>query len=202
MTISSEAVAETLRQAQEAVDRANVADDLRPAAFAAAFSVLSGGIAPAAERRETHPEPARTRAIGSGDSLLAKVATKFGVDEDALSYLYEEDDGDLRLAIRRNMLPNPSSRAAAMRDVAQLAMAGRQAAEIAEWTPYEQLRAECEELGVLDRANFATEIQTLDIRYRGGRRTREARLNRHGLDEAATLIRRMIDELGSSAASD
>jgi hypothetical protein len=185
-----------LRRAQELVDEAGVADDLRPAAFTAAIEMVSRRLSPATEAPGARA--AQSSGLGTaGDSALAKIAQGLGVDEETLAYIYEEDAGDLRLVVRRSLLPNPDSRAAAMRDVAQIVMAGRQLGGIADWTTYEKLRAEAEELGVLDRANFATEIQTLDIRVQGGRRTREARLTRHGLDAAIALIRRIIEGTAS-----
>lgn len=182
-----------LRRAQELVDEADVADDLRPAAFTAAVELVSRGVSLASQAPEARAVQTTPPGIASGDSALAKIAQALGVDEESLAYIYEEDGGDLRLVVRRSLLPNPDSRAAAMRDVAQIVMAGRQLGGLADWTTYERLRAEAEELGVLDRANFATEIQTLDIRVQGGRRSREARLTRHGLDAAIALIRRVIE---------
>ena len=199
MTESDYGLAEMLKQAEGAVDEAAVAQDLRPAAFTAAFSMLSGTSPHGAER--LHGSIRKSAPLTeSGGPILSTIAAKLGLDADDLSYVYEEDDGDLRLAVRRGMLP--PSRAAAMRDSAQLVMVGRQLAGIGEWTTYEQLRNECAELGVLDSGNFATEIQTLDIRQQGDRNSREARLTRHGIDGAAALLRRMIEAIRSSADSD
>ena len=185
MTASQEAVAQMIRQAVELVEGADVPDDLRPAAFTAAFGALAGS---AVAKRLTVDT---VDADSPTSSLVGKVARRLGLSDELVPYFYEEDQGDLRLAIRRDMLPNPNSRAAAMRDVGLLVLAGRQAAELEEWTRYEIPRAECEELNVLDSANFATELQTLEIRVRGAGRAKEAKLSRHGFDRAAELVRTM-----------
>ena len=200
MRISDEDVAKVLSQAEHAVTSAGIADDLRPAAFTAAIALFAADApVPQGEPRRSD-DSTRDSEAGKEHSALSKLARKIGVREDALAYIFEEDGGDLRLVVRRAMLPG--SRAAAMRDVAQLLMAGRQASEIADWTRYDRLRTEMEELGVLDRPNFASEIQTLDVRLQGSRQTREARLTRHGLDEASAMIRRMIEGLQPSLGSD
>jgi hypothetical protein len=193
MTIETDKITEALKQAQEAVEQAGIAEDLRGAAFSAAFGLLTGSNEPPIAHEQQ--DSASSKETADDGSMLGRVAAKLGVSADVLSYFYEEGGGDLRLVIRRTMLPNPRSRAAAMRDVAQLVMAGRQLAEVDEWTSYERLRSECEELGVLDKGNFATEIQTLDIRYQGAHRSRSARLTRHGLDRAIALIREMIERM-------
>ncbi|MGH2806722.1 MAG: hypothetical protein ACRDKT_05545 [Actinomycetota bacterium] len=192
MIDNEDPIMEVLRRAQAAVDDAGVANDLRPRAFTAAISLLVGD-GPVAVLRQGLPLSGLPGAAVGEDSVFAKLATALRVDEAALPYIFEEEAGDLRLVIPRHLLPNPGSRAAAMRDVAQMIMAGRQLGGIADWTPYERLRSEIAELGVLDSANFASEIQTLDVRLQGGRRSREARLTRHGLDEAAALVRRVIE---------
>lgn len=182
---SPEAVVQTIREAIALIESTDVPDDLRPVAFTAAVGMLAGS------------PPTERLSLGGADadsaptSLLGKVAKRLGLSDELLPYFYEEDQGDLRLVIRRDMLPNPNSRAAAMRDVGLLVLAGRQAAEFEEWTRYETPRAECEELNVLDRANFAAELQTLDVRVRGSGRSKEAKLTRHGFDRASELVQTM-----------
>lgn len=201
MSRSIDAVTQRLREAAEAVDAASIPEDLRSAAFTAAFDLLGEDMESGSG---TPPQPQSPPASEDSEptgGLLAKLARKLQLDESNLSYVYEESEGNLNLVLRRNMLPNPASRAAAMRDVSLLCLAGRQAAELDEWTAFDVLRAECEDLNVLDRANFATEVQTLDILVRGPRRTKEAKLTRHGFDRATELIRGILEGMGASAAS-
>ena len=191
MSADREALREMLREAANLVEAADVPDDLRAAAFTEAVRLLSGqpaGPEGASDQPQLVPQASQT-------SLLAKVARRLGVDEAILTYFYEEDQGDLRLVVRRQMLPNSNSRAAAMRAVGLLVLAGRQAAELEEWTSYDVIRAECDELNVLDRPNFATELQSLEMRTRPIGRTKEAKLSRHGFDRATQLIQSMAQGL-------
>lgn len=196
MTLSDAELTERLKRAAAAVEQADLADDLRQIAFERALGVLGVGGAPAAEASATEPRPnaGQDSAIpSSGGGLLGAVSKRLGLELDRVSRVYEEEDGQIRLIVRRAMLPNPNSRAASMRDVALLVVVGRQAARLEDQTPYALVREECRELKVLDDANFSTEIGKLEFRTEGGRNTRTARANRHHYDDAAELIRQMTE---------
>src|SRR5438094_676297 len=121
MSTQADEVIEALRQAQDAVERAGIADDLREAAFAAAFGQFTGASTPAGASDTTGSISAGARSGGVGVDVsgLGRLATAIGVTPDALSYIYEMDGDDLRLVIPRTLLPDSRSRAAAMRHVAQ-----------------------------------------------------------------------------------
>jgi hypothetical protein len=119
---------------------------------------------------------------------LAQVASRLNLSEESIAGVFEVEDGELQLILRRAMLPEPGKKAASMRHVALLVVVGRQAIEPDEWTPLDVVRDECREMGVLDPSNFATEIAKLDFKSRGDRSKRELKATRHHMAEVASLI--------------
>ena len=192
--LSPDEITKRLRLAAAAVEEAELPDDLRGIAFERSLDALgvrttleaaaeSGGVASAGE---SPPGGA------SGDSgHLDQIARRLGLDAEAIARVYENDAGQIRLIIKRAMLPDPARKAAAMRDVALLIVVGRQAAGLEEYTPLVVVRDECRDLNVLDGGNFATEIAKLEFRAQGDRNRREVKANRHHFDDAADLIGRV-----------
>lgn len=191
----TDAIADLLRQAADAVERAGIEEGLRPAAFAAAVELLRTDVSdlvPPANVRG--PERGTSPNVG----LLGAVAAKLDISTEHAEAVYEEDGGSLHLIIRRDTLPDSRRLAAAMRDVSLLVSAGRQAAGLEEWTSFKRLREECEELKVLDGTNFSTEIKRLPARFQGSRANQELKLTRHGYAEAKRLIERIAGGEGNS----
>jgi hypothetical protein len=195
---SSTDLKERLQQAAAVVEDAGLPDDLRPIAFDHALEALGVVAAPAS----TDPQPrldggARTIERGasqiSGGELLGRIASVLRQDADVVARVYEEDEGQIRLIVKRSMFLEPDRKAASIRHVALLVTVGRQAAGIEEHTSFDTIRDECRELKVFDASNFATEVGKLEFRTTGGRNSKEARANRHHYDEAADLIRRMTE---------
>jgi hypothetical protein len=206
MTLSAEEVARRLRLAAEAVEKADLAEDLRQIAFERSLDVVGlaapqrvaaeAGASGAPGSAVDEHQPATPRS-GADPGPLAQLAAALGLDADAVGHVYEEDDGQVRLSLRRAMLPDPDKKAAAMRDVALLVVAGRQAAGVEDYTPFSVIREECRDLKVLDSPNFSTEVGKFEFRLRGGRNNKEAKANRHHLEEAAQLIKRMTQRTDS-----
>jgi hypothetical protein len=198
MSTTSTELAERLREAAEIVKQAELPQNLQPVAYERTLDTL--GVTAAAR-----PAPNTTtaaagivtdaRAAPGGqattDGMLAAIASRLGLDPNFVARIYDEEDGQLRLILRKAMLPEPDRKAASMRHVALLLVVGRQAAGLEEHTPYDAIREECLELKVYDRPNFATEIGKLEFRTTGPRNSREARANRHHYEDAAQLIRRI-----------
>lgn len=181
-----------LRRAAEAVEQAGLPEDLRPIAFQRSLDALGVGGGAAAGG---NAPPLGAGADGDQRHTregLASIASRLGLDKELVASVFEEDDGQLRLIVKRAMLPEPSRKAASMRHVALLVTVGRQAAGLEEYTAYGSIREECRDLKVYDGPNFASEVGKLEFRTRGGRNSREARANRHHFDEAAALIRTIV----------
>ena len=200
---SVDELAARLRAAAEAVDRADLAADLRPIGFEVALRTLASDTAsPVSEQPEALITPIGGAAQGgsklaSSDRALSLISKRLGIEHNVLERIYEDDDGEVRLAVQRGMLPQPNSKAASMRDVALLTVVGRQAADVDDATQLAVVREECSELRVLDGPNFSAEINKLGLRMTGTSRNRAAKAKRHHFEDAAELIRRMSEGAAS-----
>lgn len=189
---------ELLEQAADVVAQAQLPEALRPIAFERALATL--GVGAPAVMGDHRPkleagaaDASRVSAVISGGQLLGKIAAALGHDREVIAGFFEEEDGEVRLIVKRTMLLEPGKKAASIRHVALLVVVGRQAAGTEDHTSYDAIREECRELKVYDAANFATEVAKLEFRTTGGRNSKQARANRHHYDEAADLIRRMTE---------
>jgi hypothetical protein len=195
--LSAAELTKRLKEAAEAVDQAGLSEDLRPIGFQRSLDALGVG----AVNVPISPSQVGAPNGGGGDEggepqdeghALPMIAKRLDVDQALIRNVFEEEEeGQIRLIIKRAMLPEPDRKAASMRQVALLVVAGRQAAGIEEYTAYDSIREECRELKVYDGPNFATEVGKLEFRTRGGRNSKEARANRHHFDDAAELVRQM-----------
>jgi hypothetical protein len=115
------------------------------------------------------------------------------VSSDDAGEAFDLVEGRMHLTIAPSRLPR--QKAAAMKDVALLVSAARQAAGVdAEWTAAGAIRDECRDLGVLDGNNFAAEVAQLDayLSFRGTGRSRLLKVNRRGYEEAGRRLRDLL----------
>jgi hypothetical protein len=102
------------------------------------------------------------------------------------------------LTLRRDQLDE--QKGPAMREVALLVTAGRQAAGLDEdRTDTSTIRAVCTDLGVLEKNLFREEMGRLGNFVTSkpkGRFGREFKITRHGNNEAANLVKRMTGGAG------
>jgi hypothetical protein len=194
--LSADELTKRLKEAAEVVERAGLSEDLRPIGFQRSLDAFGVGAV------NVPSSPSRLAAPNGNDGAeggepqeeghaLSMIAKRLDVDQALIASVFEEEDEQIRLIIKRAMLSEPDRKAASMRQVALLVVAGRQAAGIEEYTAYDSIREECRELKIYDGPNFATEVGKLEFRTRGGRNSKEARANRHHLDDAADLVRQM-----------
>jgi hypothetical protein len=203
--LTTDAITDRLRRAADAVDQAGLPEDLRRVGFERALDALGLGATnigvPAAL---TGPTAAAGPLSSHGpdtspnaqppDDLLSEIARRLEVAPENIERIYDIDDGQVRLAIKRSMLPDADRKAAGTRHVSLLVAVGRQAAGTEEETAFAVMRDECQAFGVLDSANFSAEVGKLDFRVKGGRNSRTAKANRHHFEEAAQLIGRILRE--------
>jgi hypothetical protein len=191
-------IVDLLRQAAAAVQSAELPDDLRSVGFERALDAVGLARIPAASSAGT-PALDSPPSGGTGGytdasmDLLTRIGRRLELSPEVVERIYDVDDGTVRLAIRRAMLREPDRKAAAMRDVALLLVAGRQAAG-EEQTALADVREECQALNVLDGPNFSSEVSKLDFRLRGPRNDRTAKANRNHFEEAADVIRGILKE--------
>jgi hypothetical protein len=189
-----DSVSSALRLAHEAVDAAEVPEDLRVAAFEKAAAVLlpSAAAAPPAQARVATP----SASPSSGEASAAeRAAKKLHVEERQLDRVLEFDPDGVHLLVQRSKLPRAKSEA--IQQVALLVVAGRQAAGMDPegWTHQSHVRDATEALGVDDRKNFATHLKRVDgLRNRGSGKTGELKANAVGFEAAARLIQQISAE--------
>jgi hypothetical protein len=180
-------IVKRLSTALETVNAAEIPDDLRAVAFWRAYVELAEE---AATPSPDHPPgPSGDKVVN--DTLLGQISRSLSLDYDVVTAIFEQTDDGIQLIVPKGSLPNASSKAASMRDIALLLAAGRQAAGLEDYTALSIIRDECSELGVLDASNFSVEISRLGMRARGGRNSREVRASRHQLEQAADLMGRI-----------
>jgi hypothetical protein len=177
-------IKDILAAAVRDVDDADVPRELREVAFAKAVDLRSGRT-----QERISPSLASGTAEGERDGLLARVAARFRIDEQALSEVLEVRDDEVSVIVAPSRLPR--QKAAAMRDVALLVTGARQAAGIDDgWTPTEVVREACRTIGVFDSANFASEIGAMGafFGFKGSGRDREIRVNLRGFEQAGLRV--------------
>jgi hypothetical protein len=144
------------------------------------------------EPATTDTQLLRSPAAAVGDGV-AQLSERLRVTGHEASEIFEVDDGEVQLIFAPSRLPR--QKAAAMRIVALLTAAARQATGIDEgWTPVEVIRERCREYGVLDSANFASEISHMaDVfGFKGSGRNRQVRVNLRGFELAGDRVRDLI----------
>jgi hypothetical protein len=182
-------VVELLRTAIAAVREADVPPELHAAAFGKAIELLGSskkGTPPTAGR------PEESRIIGQSsdaDSEMDKVANALNIDAETLAEVYEFESDKLNVVVPASRLE--SSKKGATRQLALLLAAGRQAGGREEWTDVKEIRQVCDDFGKFDSANFAFTITSMGdvFSIKGTGQQRKVRVNRTGLELAASLIR-------------
>jgi hypothetical protein len=185
-----EELVDLLRKAAEAVERADVPQDLRGIAYSRALDRL-GAAAPAGR----NGSPARNGVAAAPDAVcreIERIARWMGVDAERVARVVEVDGDGLHLTVPRSALA--PVKLVAMQEVARLVSAGRQAAGLDdEYTQLATIRDACDSRGVLDR-NFSSAMQRLDgdgMRFRGPSRGREVKVDPAGYEAAGALVRRL-----------
>ena len=186
-----EAARELANQTWEVLQSSEIPEPKQEIAFGAIFAFLAQGgtvSGPAAPEDQPGPAAADERATG-----LAGIAKALKVDEETASYLYDIDGRDLDLTIARDDLS--SDRATAMREVALLVVAGRQAAGIdKDRTDSNQVRKQGVHLGVMAKNTFRQEMGALNPQVTSkpqGRSGRALKITRIGYDAAGRIAQRI-----------
>src|SRR5437870_9921604 len=118
--VDQEWIVDQLREAEKAVDASQIGKDLRPIAYAKVLELVLGG-----------PASLRTVSRNGGvslptESVCQRIGSALNLDEATAESLFVLDDSDVRLSLARSKLPK--QKAPAMRAIALLHAAARQAA--------------------------------------------------------------------------
>jgi hypothetical protein len=130
------------------------------------------------------------------DDMLTKVAARMGLDRETVELVYDYRDGELGFVASSRRVSDNKSEAA--RQLALIVAAGRQAAELEEWTQTSAVRRVVSDYGRLDSSNFAANIQLLDkdgaCLFRGKGVSRELKVTRPGMEAAAAMVRTLAGQ--------
>lgn len=190
MTDADGRMVDALKAAVAAVEEAEVPQDLRPAAFSAAFHSSSIAIPPkAAQPGTASAERAEPPAAGG----VERIAQKLDLNVEQVAAVYDVDEDGVHLMVRRDAL-NPTKKFA-QQEVTYLLVAGRQAAGLEEWTPARTAIEATHDRGVHD-TNVSKAIAALDgdgLRFRGSGSKREIKMNSVGFSRASAILRRISE---------
>lgn len=194
--MDSETIAQRLRIAVEAVETANVPEDLRDIAFTRALDATLGPVAPPSDPppvQQGGGGPPASEQTGAGLSVaspMAKLAKHLGIDPVLATQVFDIDEEGLHVALAPSKFSSKVMQA--MEEIARLVVAGRQAAGLdAEWTSFNEIRVVCENRGKFSAGNFSACVSKLDgdgFRVRGTGRKKEAKANATGLEKTGQLI--------------
>lgn len=192
----SEALIHALKDALEALDAAQVPEDLREVAFARALDNLIGTPARTAGTDTSVAEGSAGGPSGEADGPVANIASRLNIDVSTASRVFDVDEDGVHLVVPRGRFE--TSKLAATRQVAQLVVAARRAAGLdQEWTSAEHVRRTADDKGVLDSTNFAKALADLDgqgMRIRGERQNREIKINDAGFEAAGKVAEQLVGE--------
>jgi hypothetical protein len=181
--VTHDEVVSLLQRAEQIVDEAGLADDLRGAAFVIACRRLAGDPPDGGASSATDASPSDGSAGGS-------IASRLDVDAGLLARLVDIDGDGVHLVIPRKALA--TGKRPAMRQLTLLVVALRQAAGTEEWTETATVRDTCQEYGVYDQPNFSTELRRVPgIRLDGPAKDRRLRATVTTFEAAGDLIREL-----------
>jgi hypothetical protein len=184
---------DVLAEALRAVNDAEIPPELREIAFAKAIdlaaapqSARAGG--PAVRKPQLQEE------LGGDADALQRIASKLKLDREVVSQVYyvNPDGKSLEVVISPSRLPTKFG--TAIKELALLVAAGRQAAGIdAEWTAADEVRRVCEHFKRNDPSNFATYIKQMEdvFSMRGTAYKREVRMTMPAWEQATALVTRL-----------
>jgi hypothetical protein len=190
-------IEEILREAAAAVAAADVPEDLRSVAFGKAVDLIVGIPTASDTGAKVGERPRRQqRQVGSTGNLLELISGKFEAEIEVIDEAFEVEDGVPQLTIPRSKLPN--AKKAATKQTALLVAAGRQAAEVEEWTESKVLRETVERYGKYNAPNFAAAVSELedDFSFSGKGQSRRVKVRRDGFKNAGTLVKQLLGKNG------
>ena len=177
---------ERLRAAESAVDRADLAPDLRTTAFVLAFTADEER-GPSMQRRSHTPtDPEKRASINDWRQILAD---RLGADQAAIELVFDYEGEEPAIIAPPRALSKADTRA--MGEVTLLLAASRQALSVEEWTASQDARNACHERGVFSANHYADALKALDgkgVSLRGRGQAREIKVNAKGYEAAGALV--------------
>ncbi len=181
-------VEEILKKAADAVEAAKIPEELRSKAFEKAIDLYAG-----AERSSVPAGGTETAAAASlADDPIGCICSRLNLSPDIVGDVFFVDDqGEVGVGVASSAID--SRKAGGTKELALLRAGSRQLSGQEEWTSFDRIRALVTDYGRYDDSNFATTIQEMGDHFqiRGGRRSREVRLKRPGIEALAKLVSRL-----------
>lgn len=197
---ADDTITEVLRTAHDSVSAAGIPEALQSLALEKAIDMAArqhgfapssseGGLTPGGPPTETPPP-----AGASTERSIARIAAGLGLSVETVDEVYHLDGETLSLSVATGKLP--TTRQAAVKEIALLIAGGRQAGGWdPEWTPAEEIRPVADAYGKLDR-NFATALTDMEdeFSFSGSGSARKVKLKRKGKENLVALVRRLAGE--------
>ena len=193
--------AEVLRQALDAVDKAELPANLREVGFRAAIDLIAPGRSAADTPRQGAPpvEGANPETEAdhqpSGDERLVRIGKSLGIQAEHVGRLFDDHDGTLQFCGDVERLGN--SRAAKVQGLAVLLIAARHAGGYdEERTGDAAIRTEVNRHGLLDTTNYTKQLKDLKkyTNVNGTGRQATFKLKYEGNTEAKKIASELLAE--------
>ena len=193
-------VREVLGDAKTIILEADLPEEFRVPAFVKAVEMLWEGRRGTADGGTAGPVPTRSGAptpmlpVAVADDPLAKIAARLRLAAEIVDQVFHVEDDRLDIVVPGSRLDPAKSRAT--KQLAMLVAAGRQGAELEEWTDADEVRHFATEFRRYDSANFATTLKEMDdvMLIRQTNRRIVIKLSRPGWEAASALVRRLAGE--------
>ncbi len=172
---------EALRAAEDAINSAELADDLRAAAFTAVVAHML------ASTGQGERLPSQGTRDNGGGGELAALAEALSIPLDAAGALFDMSSGEPELNVPARRLPR--NKAEATRDFAILITGARRILDLD--SPTDVVRRALDRHGCLDASNFTQHLRSADeafINYQSTSRTLVIRVP--GQERASEIARR------------
>ena len=193
-------VKEILDNAKALTLEADLPEEFRVPAFVKAVEMLwaehreaaGGGTAGPALVHDSAPAP--MLPVPVGESPLAKIAARLRLGAEVVDQVFHLEDDRLDIVVTGSRLDPAKSRAT--KQLAMLVAAGRQGAELEDWTDADEIRHFATEFRRYDSANFATTLKEMDdvMLIRQANRRIVMKLSRPGWEAASALVRRLAGD--------
>jgi hypothetical protein len=185
-------ISDHLKAALSDVKDAQIPEVLMPLAFEEALRLRGG---------KPGTQPKDPSGSGSRDSKgeqpsvdgdLSDIATRFGVDLNAINEVFVQKDGEIHLAIGSKAIA--SGKATGAKEIALLVAGARQAIGSEDWTSVNAIRDECKHYGRYDASNYGSTITEMEnlFQFTGKGQGREVKMRQPAWEEAGELVRRLV----------